>query len=332
MLRDDKVAEVPGIGRGPLVSIGVPVRNGGPELWGALCTLTSQTHTNLEIIISDNASTDETEQIARRFAVVDRRVRFMRQPDPISAIENFKAVLQASSGEYFMWAAHDDRRSENYVEILLKGFDNNRKATLIFSDLICFHDFADIVGQAQKSALESEGLSARERIKSCPLSACTEFYGLHRSAVAKDYEWQDIDFSPDVPFLVYESLRGDFVYQPGAAFYQWLPVTRKSPTARAKENALRDLGSFRVVRLSLAIGRAATQARVGSGQQQHPLRDFLTSYWSLRTSLTRTWLFEHSPRSLQNAWRRLKYGGKTQAQIPATADLDQPGNRRSLPK
>lgn len=313
----------------PRVSIGVPVRNGGLYLWGALATLTSQTHTNLEIIISDNASTDETQDIAERFAAADTRVKYMRQPYPISAIENFKKVLYASSSTYFLWAAHDDRRSENYVEILLKGFERNHNASLVFSELICFQDFARLSGRTQKAALESEGLSARERIQTYPLSGCAEFYGLHRTDIAKGYSWQDIDFSPDVPFLVYESMQGDFIYQAGATFYQWLPLVRKSPADRARENALSDLGRFRVIRLAIAISRAASEGRVAAGLRKHPLTDFLTGYWTLRSTLTKTWLFERSPRSFQNAWRRFKYGKQHRDQT-TTSDFSHPGNQQSL--
>lgn len=315
----------------PRVSVGVPVRNGGPDLWGALSTLTSQTHTNLEIIISDNASTDETQEIALRFAAVDDRVTYIRQPHVITAIENFKTVLFASSSEYFLWAAHDDRRSENYVEILLKGFERNQTASLVFSELVRFHDFAEVRGVAQKAALESKGLSVRARIRSYPLSRCAELYGLHRTDIAKRYSWQDIDFSPDVPFLVYESMRGDFVYQPGTTFYQWLPLIQKNPADRARENALSGLRPFRVIRLAIAISRAASEGRVAEGQRKHALTDLLTAYWSLRNSLTKTWVFEHSPPCLQNVWRRLKFRKEHRGQTSATSDFPQPGNQKSLP-
>ncbi|MGE5778306.1 MAG: glycosyltransferase family 2 protein, partial [Hyphomicrobiales bacterium] len=60
----------------PRVSLGVPVHNGGPLFAEMLQSLVTQTFTDFEIVISDNASTDDTSAIARRFADRDERVRY----------------------------------------------------------------------------------------------------------------------------------------------------------------------------------------------------------------------------------------------------------------
>ena len=62
----------------PRVSIGLPVYNGEVYLSGALDTLLGQTFTDLELIISDNASTDRTPEICRSYAARDHRVRYIR--------------------------------------------------------------------------------------------------------------------------------------------------------------------------------------------------------------------------------------------------------------
>ena len=51
-----------------LVSIALPVYNGGPGLARVVESVLAQTHADLELVISDNASTDETQEICRRFA------------------------------------------------------------------------------------------------------------------------------------------------------------------------------------------------------------------------------------------------------------------------
>ena len=73
----------------PLVSIGVPVYNGERLLGRTLESLLAQTYTHLEIIISDNASTDSTPAIAREFADRDPRVRYVRNETNIGAIPTF---------------------------------------------------------------------------------------------------------------------------------------------------------------------------------------------------------------------------------------------------
>jgi len=101
----------------PIVSIGMPVYNGDKTLKSALDSLLKQSFTNFEIIISDNASTDGTKEICLSYAKNDMRIRYIRQEKNIGAINNFKFVLEQAVGKYFMWAAADDIRSSNNIEV-----------------------------------------------------------------------------------------------------------------------------------------------------------------------------------------------------------------------
>jgi glycosyltransferase involved in cell wall biosynthesis len=103
----------------PLVSIGLPVRNGENYLREALNSLLDQTYRNIEIIISDNASTDATEAIAKEYLRSDHRIRYFRQPCNIGPSGNYRFVLDKALGEYFMWAAHDDTFDNNWIQVLL---------------------------------------------------------------------------------------------------------------------------------------------------------------------------------------------------------------------
>src|SRR3954452_3779652 len=92
----------------PLVTFGVPVRNEGRHLRSALDSLLGQDHRDLEVIVSDNASTDDTGDIAREYAKRDARVRYVRHAQPLEALDNFWAPLGLARGEYFAWAAGHD--------------------------------------------------------------------------------------------------------------------------------------------------------------------------------------------------------------------------------
>jgi glycosyltransferase involved in cell wall biosynthesis len=100
----------------PLVSIGVPVFNGGSTLIECLDLLLSQTFYDFELIISDNCSTDNTQSICREYAKKDDRIKYFRQEKNIGALKNFQFVLSKSIGMYFMWAAADDLRSSDYIQ------------------------------------------------------------------------------------------------------------------------------------------------------------------------------------------------------------------------
>ena len=113
------------------VSIGMPVYNGGEELRNALDSLLAQTYSHFELIISDNASTDSiTQALTEEYAKRDPRIRLIRQPATQTATENFQFVLEQARGEYFLWAAHDDTWSRNYLEVLARRLDQAPDAVL----------------------------------------------------------------------------------------------------------------------------------------------------------------------------------------------------------
>ena len=92
----------------PLVSVGVPVFNGARFLGHALDSLLGQTLTDLELIISDNASTDATERICREYAARDARVRYFRQSANVGAPRNWNFVAEQAVGKYFKWSSAND--------------------------------------------------------------------------------------------------------------------------------------------------------------------------------------------------------------------------------
>ena len=93
---------------GPLVSVGLPVYNGARFLAQALDCLLGQTLADLELIISDNASTDGTAQICLDYAARDSRIRYIRQSTNIGALRNFNFVAEQARGRYFKWASAND--------------------------------------------------------------------------------------------------------------------------------------------------------------------------------------------------------------------------------
>lgn len=92
----------------PLVSIGVPVYNEARFLAESLSALAEQSYRNLEIIISDNASTDQSEKICRDVAQRDSRIKYIRQTSNMGSAANFELVRARAKGRYFMWGAEHD--------------------------------------------------------------------------------------------------------------------------------------------------------------------------------------------------------------------------------
>jgi glycosyltransferase involved in cell wall biosynthesis len=104
----EEAAPLPANAGLPLVTIGLPVYNGGEFLDEAVESLLAQDYSNFELLISDNGSTDTTRAICEEWAARDARVRLVRQPKNRGAMWNFHFVMRHALSEYFVWAAHDD--------------------------------------------------------------------------------------------------------------------------------------------------------------------------------------------------------------------------------
>jgi glycosyltransferase involved in cell wall biosynthesis len=83
----------------PLVSVGMPVYNGERCIRQALDSVLGQTYENLEVIISDNASTDNTAEICLEYAARDQRIQYHRNPVNLGVIANLPRVFELSSGD-----------------------------------------------------------------------------------------------------------------------------------------------------------------------------------------------------------------------------------------
>ena len=120
----------------PRVSIGLPVYNAEQYLEQSIAAILAQTYRNFELVISDNASIDSTEAICRRYAALDSRVRYYRNPRNQGATFNFRRVVTLSSGDYFLWAAHDDLFAPEYVECCVAVLEHNPDVVLCYSKSI----------------------------------------------------------------------------------------------------------------------------------------------------------------------------------------------------
>ena len=117
----------------PLISVGIPTFNRPDCIRRVLLEITNQTYSNLEIIVSDNASDSiETEHIVRSIMLIDPRIRYYKQSYNKGPTFNFQFVLEQASGEYFMWAADDDWRDKKFIEELYKKLIENKSAVVSF--------------------------------------------------------------------------------------------------------------------------------------------------------------------------------------------------------
>lgn len=119
-------------GNVPVVSVGLPVYNGARFLSTAIDSLLSQSFTDLELIISDNASNDHTREICERYAERDRRVRYFRQSANIGAPENWNFVVHQARGRFFKWASANDYCDRQMVARCVAALDADHRLVLCY--------------------------------------------------------------------------------------------------------------------------------------------------------------------------------------------------------
>lgn len=115
------------------VTIGLPIYNGGEYLASAVESLLSQTYRDIRLLISDNASTDNSEQVCRSFAESDPRVVYERLDRNIGGIANHQRVRERASSPYFMWAAGDDIWEPTYVEECMRVLMADRDVVVAYA-------------------------------------------------------------------------------------------------------------------------------------------------------------------------------------------------------
>ncbi|WP_426091849.1 glycosyltransferase family 2 protein [Flavobacterium sp. DSR3-2] len=109
--------------KNPLVSILIPVYNREYIVGETIESAINQTYTNIEIIIVDNCSTDETWVVLKNFAAKDSRIKIFQNDVNVGPVLNWKRCIDEAKGEYGKILFSDDLISENFIEETLAVFD-----------------------------------------------------------------------------------------------------------------------------------------------------------------------------------------------------------------
>lgn len=205
----------------PLVSIGMPVYNAAEYLRAAIESLLAQTYTSFELIISDNHSSDRTEEICREFAAVDSRVRYVCQAENHGSPWNFEYVLGQARGDYFMWAAHDDLWHPFYISRCAKILEAHPEAVLCSTEV----NFIDAVGNPSPiyrnwTNIDTTGMAPIERVhRLISVMGWYAIYGLLRpEAIRKVKHLGERTFGCDVVILMELILMGHVLKVPERLF------------------------------------------------------------------------------------------------------------------
>lgn len=208
-----------GSGAGPSVVALVPAWRAAEFIRPTLDGLEAQTHPHFRVVISDDASPDDTAAICDAYAERDARFRVIRQGRNLGWIGNVNALLAHGDGDYLLFAFHDDVLAPAYVARCVAALEANPRAIIAFSDLTLVNQDGS---SEERSYALLDGLAGRlERARTVAqlrgswwipnrgvfrASAARAIGGLRRHLAG--------EFSADWPWLLHMSLLGEFVRIP----------------------------------------------------------------------------------------------------------------------
>jgi len=204
-----------------LVTIGVPVFNGENYLQVALDSLRAQDYENLEILVADNASTDASAAIAEAAAAQDARVKLLAAPENLGAAWNYNRLVEAASGEYFKWAAHDDVCAPSFISECVAELDSKPNVVVAHPQALIIDADGDVLKTYDEDMnLEFGGDVKRASAMLWRVGMCHAVFGVMRTDVLRRTPLIQPFDSSDVALLAELALRGEIVQTPGRLFHR----------------------------------------------------------------------------------------------------------------
>jgi glycosyltransferase involved in cell wall biosynthesis len=114
-----------------LVSVGLPVRNGADRIGDVVRSVLAQDHSHIELVICDNASTDNTADVCRELLRTDRRIVYHRHQHNVGILNNFISAIQIARGAYFRWIGDDDWLAPDFVSRTLECFAEDERRLIV---------------------------------------------------------------------------------------------------------------------------------------------------------------------------------------------------------
>ena len=247
----------------PLVTIGMPTYNGSRFIAQSIESLLAQDYPNWLLIISDNASTDDTGSIARSYAARSDRIRYDRSPTNVGISANFNRALKLAEGRYFMWAADHDLWGPSLVSRCVAALEANPAAVLAYpGSLLIDENDAPIEEMADQIDLDQASALARYKRLIWRLAIGNLVYGVaRRDALLATPGFTDVH-GMDHALAAALVLQGPVLRVEGHLYLR----RRNRPVESAAEHRLRALSD-------IDAATAATRASVSTGRLYRPLRD-----------------------------------------------------------
>lgn len=165
------------MGESPLVSVCVPTYNRAEKLEHAIRSALAQEHANLEVVVCDNGSDDETPAVAQRLRRSDERVRYLREERNRGPTANMNLALREARGDYVMLLGDDDWLDDGYVSGCLEALRRLPDHTLVAGRARYFRN-GELVGEGVAVNVGHDSPTDRLRCYFTDVGDNATFYGL----------------------------------------------------------------------------------------------------------------------------------------------------------
>lgn len=169
-----------------LVTIGIPVYNEGKYLAETIESAINQECTDIDIVISDNGSTDNSSEIIKYYSELDKRIRPIYLGKNIGPIANFRSLLDNTTSKYFVFLGGHDLFLSHYIGEAISFLETNPDYVMSYPESRLV-DGNDEVLQYSDPDIDSAGLNHLQRMTkvAANLSWCTCFHGVFRTDVIR---------------------------------------------------------------------------------------------------------------------------------------------------
>jgi glycosyltransferase involved in cell wall biosynthesis len=195
----------------PLVTIGIPLYNEEKFISQSLHSIFSQDYPNIEIIISDNASTDDTLKICNELSKEHPDVKINSFRENLGATENFAYVLREATGKYFMWASGHDLWDKNLISTCVHLLEKSDSFVIAFGSSEWIDEHGDRM-ERSSGWTDTRGMGDVARFFSIFWGNMHPVLGLMRSSTLKEVMPIGSFVGSDLALLGALALKGHFVH------------------------------------------------------------------------------------------------------------------------
>ena len=211
-----------GIGLTPKVSLALPVHNGAAFIDECIASILRQTFADFELIVCDNASTDDTCALVTKWCQMDPRVRLHRSSLNRGAAANFNWGFSLSRGQYFKWCAADDLLEPTFLSECVGALDADPGAVLAYTGTIDIDEDGKVLGEIFDNnfpyAFGSEDPVRRFGDLVCHEHSCVTVFGVARRRALEGTSLIAPFVGSDRLLLAELGLKGRFVRVPQNLF------------------------------------------------------------------------------------------------------------------